>query len=86
MNNEKSLKDHGRILGRFFTAAAILLLISLILPDSPAAWLFLELGIYVMVLGLVYRARHFKCPHCGRFFSRSQTVPDFCPHCGGKLE
>jgi len=86
MKREKSLQAHGKIVERIFTAATILLLISLILPNGPIAWVFLALGILVMVVGLVYRTRHFKCPYCDKSFSRSQTVPAFCPHCGGKLD
>lgn len=85
MKNEKTLKQHGKIVEHFFAVATILLLICLILPNVPIAWAFLILGIAVMGLGLVYRARHFKCPHCEKSFSRSQTVPAYCPHCGGKL-
>lgn len=85
MKSKKSLKEYGKIVDRFFTFATVLLLICLIFPNGPLAWVFLGLGIAVMVLGLVYRARHFKCPYCEKSFSRSQTVPTYCPHCGGKL-
>ena len=85
MKREKTLQEQGKIVERIFTAATVLLLICLILPNGPLAWVFLGLGIAVMVLGLVYRSRHFKCPYCEKSFSRSQTVPAYCPHCGGKL-
>ena len=86
MKHEKNLHEHGKTVERLFTAATVLLLIALILPNGIVTWTFLILGILVMVLGLVYRARYFKCPYCERSFSRSQTVPAYCPHCGGKLD
>lgn len=86
MKHEKTLQEHGKTVERLFTAATVLLLIALILPNGIVTWTFLILGILVMVLGLVYRARYFKCPYCERSFSRSQTVPAYCPHCGGKLD
>ena len=85
MKHDKNLKEHGKVVERLFTAATILLLICMFLPNGPVAWTFLILGIVVMILGLIYRAQHFKCPYCGKSFSRSQTVPSYCPHCGGKL-
>ena len=47
-------------------------------------WLFIG-GLILIILTLAYSLIVFRCPHCDVFLA-TRTIPEYCPHCGNKLE
>lgn len=40
-----------------------------------------------VVVGFVFAAAHFYvCPHCSGKLHMNSPKPDYCPHCGKKIE
>ena len=42
------------------------------------------IGIVIIAVGLIQIAIFFRCPYCNRSFDR--TIPEYCPHCGNKID
>ena len=52
--------------------------------DEGYLWAFI-VGVILVVITLIYCLIVFRCPHCDSFFG-TRTIPEYCPHCGKKLE
>lgn len=48
--------------------------------------LFIYLYIAAVIIWTIYLSKFCRCPHCGGAFDFRGKLPDYCPHCGEKLE
>lgn len=54
---------------------------------SQFSWDFgMIASLFLMISGIVWHILFVKCPHCGHSFGPRESVSNFCPHCGKKLE
>jgi|BioPla2DNA2_1021312.scaffolds.fasta_scaffold18512_4 rRNA maturation endonuclease Nob1 len=65
------------------TVAGIPLLISNLLFIQK---ILLIIGILLAVLGVTIGLVFLRCPYCGNRLNIRGFSPDFCPHCGEKLD
>lgn len=82
---EKTLYDHFVIIENLFFIGFIVILISIFTQGGAFFWIQYVVGFLIMVAGVLYANKHFKCPHCGTKLSFRMKVPNYCPNCGKKL-
>ena len=46
----------------------------------------MAVAMVVLFLGVVQFLAHCCCPHCGENFNIRAAFPEYCPHCGTKME
>ena len=71
--------------------AAITCLVGYVLmwvgSQSGEAYIWmLVIGILLCILTIIYCILVFRCPHCDIWLSTRSGIPNYCPHCGEKLE
>lgn len=79
-------KALGICYGLFFGGLAGML-IALWVKEGPLLFLLGIPGLVAMFGGLLFGFMFVRCPHCGGALMRGRlpAVPDYCPHCGEKL-
>jgi rubrerythrin len=55
---------------------------TLLLNIPPAIWL--PTGVSLLVVGVLYGIRNWRCPACDRSLGKHHN-PKYCPHCGARL-
>lgn len=61
--------------------AAVFLVIGL---DLHPFWIVI--GFAVSIAGVIYCYRKVRCPHCDSILVTRGGFPDYCSHCGKKIE
>jgi hypothetical protein len=80
------------VYGGFLLFIAIVLTVAALHPDTPANRLFdwgniwlLALPAAMVILGMRYSFKYWRCPGCGWRPPTKQVVPELCPRCGERL-
>ena len=83
---KKSLNDHFIVHQKLLVAGFFIMLSAIFFQNAAFYWFPLVLGTLVMISGVMYAARYFKCPHCGTRLDARMKAPNYCPECGKKLQ
>ena len=86
MKKETSFREHAVMVERLLFIGILLLFLSTLLAGSVLFWPLFLGGLGISVWALVYRKKHLRCPHCGRFPSVRLKDARFCPNCGKPLD
>ena len=80
------------IFGGMLSFIAIVLAVAAMHPKTPANQLFdwengwlLLFPAAMVILGMSYALRYWRCPGCGWRPPTKQAVPERCPRCGAQL-
>lgn len=86
IKNEKTLHDHLIISRNMLFVGCVVMLSAIFFQSSALFWLPWGLGFFIMIAGVLYRSKFYKCPHCGCKEISMRRVPKYCPDCGKELQ
>lgn len=81
----KTLHTHLAVIEKLFVVGCAIMLLTILIQNVLWSWIIRFLGFGIMVIGVLYSDKHFKCPHCGSKLDPRRNVPNCCPNCGEKL-
>lgn len=83
MKSDRERLVHHKRIGILISIAGIVFAVLTVGGES----LFLAYaGFAVAVGGIIYIGFHLRCPHCERYWNIRMGIPEFCPHCGQKID
>lgn len=85
-NSEKTLHEHFVVIENLFFVGFVIMMIPVLFQDALWTGILMFLGFAFMAAACIYRAKHFKCPHCDSRLGGVRGVPKYCPDCGKELK
>lgn len=82
---EKTLQEHLVIIEWLFLIGFGIMLLPALIQSDLWTWILMFSGLGIMVAGVLYSGKYFRCPHCGSKLDPRRKVPNYCPDCGKKL-
>ena len=70
---------------RLLTGAVVFILLLCVAGDGWLFWVSAGFSAACIISGIILKLKFYRCPYCKDGLPIRSAVPDYCPHCGDKL-